>query len=72
MNDQQEILELKARIARVFKQREDLKAALERGEISASRGFAQLEQVDLELSGLDSRFKTLWDAARPRNKETTP
>lgn len=71
-----EMRELKALIAQVYARREGLKRDLESGAIPARAGLAQLEANDRELSGLDSRYKQLWDAARalaahaaPRNGE---
>jgi hypothetical protein len=61
---QQEIHRLKARIAEVYAQREGLKRALEQGAIAPRSGLLQLDATDRLLSDLDTRFKTLWDAAR--------
>lgn len=61
-----EIQQIKQRIAAVYAQREALKLALEQGGLTPRAGFAQLEATDLELSGLDSRFKQLWDAAQAK------
>lgn len=76
MNAEQEMAELKGRIAEVFARRERLKQELESGALPPRAGFARLEETDRELSALDSRFKTLWDAANPRaaqnNMEETP
>ncbi|TCJ18181.1 hypothetical protein EZJ19_02795 [Parasulfuritortus cantonensis] len=58
--------QIKHRIAEVYARRERLKQALAAGELAARAGFAQLETTDRELSELDSRYKTLWDAANPR------
>lgn len=64
MNPDPELQHIKQRIAAVHAQREQLKRALESGDIAPRAGLAQLEAVDQTLSGLDSRFKQLWDAAR--------
>lgn len=61
-----EIQQLKRRIAEVYARRESQKRALESGTVAPRKGFAQLEITDQELSGLDSRFKQLWDASRSR------
>jgi hypothetical protein len=61
-----ELQTLKAEIARVFSQREALKREMETGITTPRQGFSRLEALDLELSGLDARYKTLWDAANPR------
>jgi hypothetical protein len=55
---------VKDRIATVYARREQWKQALERGVVAPRVGFTQLEETDRELSGLDSRYKQLWDAAR--------
>jgi hypothetical protein len=65
MSAEQEMQQLKSRIAEVYARREQLKRALGLGELTPRAGFAQLDTVDRELSDLDSRFKTLWDAAHP-------
>lgn len=62
MSTEQEMQRLQGRIAEVFAHREHLKQALERGALAPRAGFAQLETTDRELSDLDTRFKTLWDA----------
>jgi hypothetical protein len=64
MRIQQEISQLKARIAEVYAQREQLKRALETGDLAPRAGFSQLNETDRLLSDLDTRFKRLWDAAR--------
>lgn len=64
MPAEQEIQRLKSRIAEVYAHREQLKRALEIGALPPRAGFTQLEQTDRELSALDTRFKTLWDAAQ--------
>ncbi len=64
LNPDQEIQQVKNRIAAVYARREQLKKDLETGAVAPRAGFAQLEETDRELSGLDSRFKRLWDAAR--------
>lgn len=60
----QEISRLKARIAEVYAQREQLKQALETGALAPRAGFQQLDETDRLLSRLDTRFKGLWDASR--------
>ncbi len=64
LNADQEIQRVKDCIAAVYAQRERLKTELETGVLAPRAGFAQLEATDRELSGLDSRFKLLWDAAQ--------
>lgn len=64
LQPEQEIQQVKQRIAAVYARREQLKQTLEQGGLTPRAGFAQLEATDLELSGLDSRFKQLWDAAQ--------
>jgi len=64
MTIQQEISQLKARIAEVYAWREQLKQALETGDLAPRAGFSQLNETDRLLSDLDTRFKRLWDAAR--------
>ncbi|MBW8307242.1 MAG: hypothetical protein K0M46_10555 [Thiobacillus sp.] len=64
MRIQQEISQLKGRIAEVYAQREQLKRALETGDLAPRTGFRQLNETDRLLSDLDTRFKRLWDAAR--------
>ncbi|MEW6764864.1 MAG: hypothetical protein AB1344_03620 [Pseudomonadota bacterium] len=66
MPEHDEMQWLKDRIAKVFGQRESLKHALNSGEIAPRAGLEQLEVIDRELSGLDTQFKILWDAAHPR------
>ena len=61
---EQEIEQIKARIAAVYARRERLKQELETGAVAPRDGFARLDQIDRELSELDSRFKQLWDLAR--------
>lgn len=56
-----EILQIKSRIATVCAQREQFKLALETGALAPGKGLAQLELLDQELSGLDTRFKFWWD-----------
>lgn len=63
MPAEQEIQQLKGRIAEVYARRERLKQALASGALAPRAGFAQLDVTDRELSELDSRFKALWDAA---------
>ena len=69
MNSEQEIQKLKGRIAEVYARRERLKGELEAGALSPRDGFVQLDEVDRELSGLDSRFKALWDATQAETKD---
>lgn len=64
MNTDQEMHQLKGRIAEVYARRERLKRALESGDLAPRAGLARLNEVDRELSGLDTRFKILWDAAQ--------
>lgn len=61
-----EIHQVKQRIAAVYARREALKLALEQGDLTPRAGFAQLEATDQELSGLDSRYKQLWDATQAK------
>lgn len=72
MNTQQEISQLKARIAQVYAQREQLKQALESGALAARDGLHLLDETDRILSHLDTRFKGLWDAARPAHPALHP
>lgn len=67
---QQEISQLKARIAEVYAQRERLKQAMETGALAPRTGLQQLDETDRLLSDLDTRFKTLWDAAQPAHPAT--
>ena len=62
MTEAEKLASLKARIATVFAQREQLKQAMNAGNIAPRQGFRELESVDAELSALDLRFKQLWDA----------
>jgi hypothetical protein len=55
---------LKARITEVYAQRERLKRELDTGVLAPRAGFIQLNETDRLLSDLDTRFKTLWDAAQ--------
>lgn len=66
MHAEQEMQELKGRIAQVYARREQLKQALASGVLAPRSGLSQLDDVDRELSDLDTRYKTLWDAAHPR------
>ena len=61
---EQEIEQIKARIAEVYARRERLKKELETGAVTPRDGFTRLDEIDRELSELDSRFKQRWDAAR--------
>jgi hypothetical protein len=65
-NAQQEISQLKDRIAQVYAQCERLKQALEIGALAPRAGLQQLAETDQLLSQLDTRFKGLWDAAQTR------
>lgn len=62
--------DLKARIAETWARREALKAQLAAGSLPSREGLRQLEDLDRNLSDLDSRFKGLWDAANRPAKET--
>ncbi len=66
MPDLSELTQLKSRIAQVYAQREAMKRALESGTVPPRAGLDQLETIDRALSGLDARYKVLWDAAHPR------
>ncbi len=66
MTAAEELADLKARIATVFAQRENLKKAMGEGKMPPRQGFQALESVDAELSALDLRFKQLWDAQQQR------
>lgn len=70
MTEAEEMDELRVRIATTFARREQLKQALGESTIPARRGFRELEAVDRELSALDSRFKQLWDAQPPAQRNT--
>jgi len=63
MHAEQEMQQIKGRIAEVYARREGLKRALDSGALAPRSGFAQLDATDRELSDLDTRFKSLWDAA---------
>ncbi len=67
MSDSAELTHLKTRIAQVYARREAMKQALESGTVAPRAGLSQLETIDRELSGLDARYKVLWDAAHPRS-----
>ncbi len=67
MATEQDLQQLKVRIAEVYARREWMKKALENGTIASRAGLVQLEATDLELSDLDSRFKVLWDVANSRS-----
>jgi hypothetical protein len=58
--------QLRDQIAQTAAQRDALKLAIEKGKLSARKGFRELIEVDARLSALDSRFKRLWDEANPR------
>lgn len=64
MNNAQEISQLRTRIAEVYARRERLKRELEAGVLAPRAGLMQLNETDRLLSDLDTRFKTLWDAAQ--------
>lgn len=66
MPAEQEMQQIKDRIAEAYARRERLKHALASGTLAARTGLAQLDEVDRTLSELDSRYKALWDAAHPR------
>lgn len=66
MPAEQEMQQIKGRIAEVYARRERLKQALASGTLAPRAGFAQLDATDGELSELDGRYKALWDAAHPR------
>ena len=66
-----ELQTLKARIAEVYARRERLKRELETGVLASRAGFLQLDATDRLLSELDTRYKTLWDAAQ-RGSSTPP
>ncbi|MBI5936573.1 MAG: ankyrin repeat domain-containing protein [Betaproteobacteria bacterium] len=68
MNTEQEMQQVKGRIAEVYARRERLKRELETGGLAPRAGLARLAETDQELSALDSRFKQLWDAAQARAK----
>lgn len=72
MHAEQEMQQIKGRIAEVYARREGLKQALDSGALAPRRGFAQLDATDRELSELDTRFKSLWDAAHPRGAAPHP
>jgi hypothetical protein len=72
MTAEQEMFHLKGRISQVYARREHLKHALESGALAPRTGFQQLEETDRELSELDSRYKTLWDASHGRCSAPTP
>jgi hypothetical protein len=59
-----DLYRLKTRIAEVYAQRERLKRELDTGVLAPRAGFIQLNETDRLLSDLDTRFKTLWDAAQ--------
>lgn len=71
-NPEQEIQQVKQRIAEVYARREQLKAELQSGAIAPRVGLARLDETDQELSALDSRFKRLWDAQRANRGDTHP
>lgn len=66
---QGELLSLKQKIAGVYQRRQALKAQVEAWS-QQTKGrcpyFADLENIDKELSDLDSRYKRLWDARHGR------
>lgn len=72
MSPEQEMHQVKDRIAQVYARREALKKNLEAGAVPARAGLAQLGKIDVELSGLDSRFKQLWDARQVSSPAVHP
>lgn len=70
--DPQELHQLKASIAEVYARRERLKLTLAEGALSAREGLAALEVIDLQLSALDSLYKTLWDSTQPAAARRKP
>ena len=72
MHAEQEMQQIKGRIAKVYARREQLKQALASGRLAPRAGFPQLVATDQELSALDSRYKALWDAANPRLSPASP
>ena len=71
MHAEQEMQQLKGRIAEVYARREQLKQALASGALAPRAGLAQLGETDRELSELDTRYKSLWDAAHGRASKVT-
>jgi hypothetical protein len=71
MHAEQEMQQLKGRIAEVYARREQLKQALASGALAPRTGLAQLGETDRELSDLDTRYKTLWDAHHGRAPKTS-
>lgn len=61
MNDQQRMKELRQKISLVYADRERLKQDLDNGNIKPLTGLRELENIDRELSSLDTEFKSLWD-----------
>ena len=66
MTDIEEMNQLREQIAQTVAQRDALKLAIENGSTPARTGLRELIDVDARLSGLDSRFKCLWDDVNPR------
>lgn len=56
MNAEQDIQQVKRRIAEVYARREFLQRERETGAVAPRAGFTQLEESDREPSGLDTRF----------------
>jgi len=60
---QKQLASLKSEIAALYAQRESLKQTVAMAShIQRPRLWAELEAIDMRLSALDSRYKTLWDA----------
>lgn len=66
MPDTEAMTQLKTRIAQVYARREALKQDLTARKAPMRAGLARLAELDAELSELDTRYKTLWDAAHSR------
>lgn len=72
MHTKQDLDQTRRSIAELYARREQLKQALNSGALATHTGLMQLEVVDLELSALDSLFKTLWDAKLPGISRPAP
>jgi hypothetical protein len=72
MHTEQEISQLKARIAEVWAQRERQKRELESGVLAPRAGLVLLNKTDRLLSNLDTRFKALWDTAQQARRAPHP
>ncbi len=59
---EEELQQLRRRIAEVVAARDALKREIETGAIAASGGLRRLERLDAELSALDTAFKQRWDS----------